>query len=102
MNHFSVRVQLHHEKDYEPFHSLMESVNFDHTITCSMGVVYNLPRGEYVYSTNLNLNLSCVHGLVAKVCKAVRQPDAKVLVTVGPSMWSGLTVNIPLRSTGTR
>jgi hypothetical protein len=89
MSHFVTRVELHNagEEDYTALHDAMEQAGFSRTITSDEGKEYHLPTAQYCCSGDFSLEK------VLKAAKAAASTTGKrhaVIVTQGPSTWSGL------------
>lgn len=92
---FTARVELHHATaaDYDRLHGFMAQRGFSRNIVADDGVTYELPTGTYSYTRNGTG--PSVRQAAADAASATRRTYA-VVVTEGPSYWTGLEKARPL------
>lgn len=90
MSSYIVRVELHHETDYQKLHDAMQARGMKRFITASDGNVYRTPTGIYnVQSTTSSQN--DVYNATKAAAKAAGHLDPAILVVESVScLWSGL------------
>lgn len=91
MSMFLIRIELHHETNYDPLHAAMARRGMTRFITGSDSRVYRLPTGTYYHTSTSSAAI--VHATASAAAAEVGHKNPSVIVAdTNSCRWSGLEI----------